>query len=82
MSVNAAATVLEALSAYDTTPVPLASLVSTTTMVPQASSENVDEMVPPALSANTSTSMDVNATNMSTLAITEVDEKAMAEIYS
>ena len=94
LSVNAAATVLEALLAYDitmvplallvhaTTTVPQASSVNTTTMVPQASSANAGAMVPLALSANALTSMDIEAANMSTFTIMEADKKATAEIYS
>ena len=63
-------------------PVPLTLLVSATTMVPQAWPVNAGKMVPLASSANTSTSMDIDATNTSTLVIMEVDEKVMAKIYS
>ena len=65
-----------------TTPVPLASSVTAVAMVPQASSVNAGKTVPLALSAHASTSMDVNATNTSTLTMMEADEKAMAKIYS
>ena len=92
--VNMAATVLEALSAYNTTMVPLASLVNATAMVPQAMSVtatamvprtplvNASAMVPLASSANALTSMDVDATNASIHDMTEAEEKATAEIYS
>ena len=93
MSVNVAATVLKASSAYNTTMVPLASLVhatatapqasliNTTATVPEASSVNTDVMAPQASSANALTSMDVDVNNTSTLTIMEADEKATAEIY-
>ena len=87
-SVNVATTVLKASSAYDTALVPLALPISATATVPQASSVSATSGVVgecgrgSAKPADTSTSMDINATNMSTLAMTETDEKATAEIYS
>ena len=93
-SVNVAATVLQAslayntpmvppaLSVYATPTVPQALLVNATPTVPQASSVNADVTVPQALSANALTSMDVNATNTSTLTITKADKEAMAKLYS
>ena len=90
---NAATTVLEALSAYDTAMVPLASLVSATAMVsqalsvtaattvPQALSANASATMPPASSANTLTSMDVDATNASIHNMMKAEEKATAKRY-
>ena len=75
-------TVPSASPAHTITTVPQALSVNTTTMVPQALSANTDAMVPQASSANTSASLDVDATNMSTLTIMEADKKATAEIYS
>ena len=90
---NAATMVLEASSAYNTAPVPMALLVSATTTVPQALSVTAAAMVPQALSANAGatvplassatalTSMDVDALHTPVNNTMEAEEQATAEIY-